>query len=159
MYGHYINIAIGELVAVITSNLYIFWKSIITALLVALLIEIIIPYFRNTSISKIVASRRAKIDTKTRFANEEQIPGKFRKIFNRSTKFIRKPVYFLNRYLFHHRNSEQPIARMNRFRAYKKNKKRNYVFKFMARYYAVAIIIISFLFAFYFIYVRMQYSV
>jgi len=158
MYGNYLSVAISELFAATTANLYIFWKLIIAALLVALLIEIIIPFFRNMSISGTVASRRAKLDGKIKFASEEQIPGKFRKIFNKLTKFVRKPVYFLKRYLFHYINSKQPIARMNRFRAYQTNKARNFIFKFIVRYYAAAIISITFLFAAYFIYIRMQYQ-
>jgi hypothetical protein len=158
MYGNYLSIAIGELLAATTSKLYIIWKFIIVVLLIAVLIEIIIPFFRRVGISRTVATRRAKIDTKIKFDNKGQTPGKLRKVFNKLTKFIRKPAYYFRRYLFHYKNSKRPIARMNRLRAYQKNKTRSYLFKFIARYYAIVIITTTFLFSFYFIYVRMQYQ-
>jgi len=147
MFSNFISEAVSELFAIPSAYFVILQRLSIAALLIVFLIKIIIPYFKNISISRKIASKRARIDTKEKFTNEEKAPNKLSKIINKLTRFIRKPIYFLRRYFFHYKKTKKSIARMNSFQFYQKNKARSFLLKFIGRYYAMTIVFIAFIFA------------
>ncbi len=156
MFSNFISVAVSELFAISSAYFVVLQRLSIAVLLMVFLIKIIIPYFKNISISRKVASKWAGIDTKEKFTNEEKNSNKLSKIINKLTRFIRKPIYFLQRYFFHYKKTKKLIFRMNRFQFYQKNKTRSFLLKFIEKYYATTIVFIAFVFAVFLI-MRMNY--
>jgi len=159
MYGTYINVAVSELLSTISVNFLIAWKFLLAALLVSLFFEFVLPNIKKFAICNRLAFRRANIDSQIKFEKEKSEVKGLRRYYKRLTRPIRKPIFFLNRNLFHYKKLRTSISRMNQFQRYLKRKNKNRIFRFISNYYTHVLLSLTLFFAIYFIYSQISQPV
>jgi hypothetical protein len=124
MNSHYLSIALEELLQATISKLHFGWKFISLALVFFVFAKYVIPFIKNEYLLFSRAYVRTINECQIKFEREVTDRG-FKWLANRVTRPIRKPIFFVKRFVVNFKRIKTVFCRRQRYKSYLQSKRAN----------------------------------